>query len=208
MARLQLASKSRADFSKSITKKIRREGEIPATVYGHGMDSQAIQVNAVELAELLKTPGGRHSLIDLKVDGKAQKAHPVFIQELQRELVSKVVIHVDFLRVSMDAPVTAQVPLVLLGEAPGAKLGGILELVTSELEVKALPDHIPTHLDVEIGHLELGQSVHCSDLVFPEGIEILSPAADAIIVTVRVPSVHAEVEVVAEAAPAAEAPAE
>ena len=206
--RLKLDSKVRTDFRKSETKKLRREGSVPATVYGKGIDPVSLAVNSLDMIGILKTEGGRLALIDLKVDGKTQKAHPVMIQEMQRDPISRKILHVDFHRVSMDEPVHASVPIVLRGEAPGLKSGGILEQFTRELEVKALPDHIPSHIDVDVSHLELGNHVLVRELIVPEDIELLGPQPDIVVASVRLPHVHVE-EV--EAAPEEleeEAPAE
>lgn len=192
MTRLELSSKTREDLRKSETKRIRREGGIPATVYGKGIESQTIMIESENLAQLLKTPGGRLSLIDLKIDGKGSKAHPVMIQTIQRDPISNQVLHVDFHRVSMNEPVHAQVPITLMGDAPGAKMGGILEQVTRELDVKALPDRIPTRIDVDISALELGESVHVSDVQLGEGVEVVGPTPETIIAVVRMPIVHIE----------------
>ena len=206
--RLKLDSKVRTDFRKSETKKLRREGSVPATVYGKGIDPVSLAVNSLDMIGILKTEGGRLALIDLKVDGKTQKAHPVMIQEMQRDPISRNILHVDFHRVSMDVPVHASVPIVLRGDAPGLKSGGILEQFTRDLEVKALPDHIPSHIDVDVSHLELGNHVLVGELIVPEDIEVLGPQPDIVVASVRLPHVHVE-EV--EAAPEEleeEAPAE
>ena len=203
MSRLQLSSKTRTDLRKSETKKLRRNGAVPATVYGRGEESLAVAVQAEELVQILKSPGGRLSLIDLKVDGKGSKAHPAMIQEIQRDAVSKRILHIDFHRVSMDEPVHASVPIILMGDPPGTKLGGILEQFTSEFDIRALPDHIPTRIDVDVSHLELGQTIHVSDVQLPEGAELLGPVAENVVAMVRLPLVHVE-----EAAPAAEEAAE
>lgn len=199
MTRLQLSSKLRTDFRKSETKKLRREGEIPATVYARGDESQAIAIPIEEMAQILKTPGGRLSLIDLKIDGKESKTHPVMIQVIQREPISKKIVHVDFHRVSMNEPVHAKVPVILVGVAPGLKQGGILEQITHELDIRALPDHIPTHIDIDVSSLELGQAIHVSDVAIPEDAELLGPAAESIVASLRMPTIHVE-----EVAPAAE----
>jgi len=212
--RFQLSSKTRTDLRKSVTKALRREGGIPATVYGRGEESRAVSVLTEEFTQILRTPGGRLSLIDLKVDGKSSKAHPVLIQEIQRDPITNRVLHVDFHRVSMNEPVHASVPITVIGEAPGIKQGGILEQVTSELEIKALPDHIPTHINVDVSGLEVGQAVHVSELTIPEDAEVLGPLPENVVVMVRMPIVHIEEvappaeEVPAEAAPGEGAPKE
>jgi len=177
---------------KSYTKKLRREGKIPATVYGRELQSKSIEVPLEEVEQILKSPGGRLSLIELKLDGKASKAHPVLIQEIQRDPITKKILHIDFHRVSMNEPVHASVPIVLVGEAPGTKQGGILEHFIRELEVKALPEHIPSHIDADVSHLQLGQSIHVGELKVPEDVEVLGPPPDIIVATVRMPVVHVE----------------
>lgn len=111
MTRLQLSARSRQSLLKSYTKKLRREGKIPATVYGKDFESKPIEIEVEELEQILKSPGGRLALIDLKVDGKTSKAHPVLIQEIQRNPITKKIIHVDFHRVSLNEPVHASVRL-------------------------------------------------------------------------------------------------
>lgn len=191
MDRFELSSKTRTDFRKGVTKRMRGEGRIPATIYGKGSDSSSIEIDAAELGEILKTPGGRHSLIDLAVDGSADQAHPVLIQDMQRDAITKLVVHVDFHRVSMDEPVNSSLPVRLTGESAGAKLGGILEQVTTALEIKALPGQSPTELTVDVTALEISQSIHVGDLKIPAGVEVLSPTADGIVVTIRPPAVQA-----------------
>jgi large subunit ribosomal protein L25 len=197
--RLSLQAETRKDLSKSYTKKLRNSGKIPATLYGKGITSKSIELELNDMVQLLRTPGGRLSLIDLKVDGKAEKAHPVMIQAIQRELVGKKIKHVDFHRISMNEPVTATVPVTLVGEAPGQGQGGIVELFTSELHVKALPDKIPTHIDVDISSMNVGDSIHVGDLVIPEGAEVTGPPAENVVVMVRMPHVRVEAEPEAEA---------
>lgn len=210
--RLSLQAETRKDFSKSYTKKLRNSGKIPATLYGKGIESKALQLDLADMAALLKTPGGRLSLIDLKVDGKAEKAHPVMIQAIQRELIGKKIQHVDFHRISMDEPVSASVPVTLVGEAAGQTQGGVVEQPVSELHIKSLPDKIPTHIDIDISGLNVGDTVHVSDVVVPEGVEITAPPAETAVVMVRMPHVRVEaapeteeVEGQAEAPEAAEA---
>ncbi|MBP6964042.1 MAG: 50S ribosomal protein L25, partial [Armatimonadetes bacterium] len=167
--RLSLQAETRKDFRKSYTKKLRNDGKIPATLYGKGVQSKSIELSLEDMVQLLKTPGGRLALIDLKVDGKLEKGHPAMIQDIQREPVGKKIRHVDFHRISMDEPVQASIPISIIGIAPGIAAGGVTEQPVSEVTVKALPDKIPSHIDVDISHLELGDAVHVGDLQIPEG---------------------------------------
>jgi len=198
--RLSLQAETRKDFRKSYTKKLRNDGKIPATLYGKGVQSKSIELSLEDMVQLLKTPGGRLALIDLKVDGKLEKGHPAMIQDIQREPVGKKIRHVDFHRISMDEPVQASIPISIIGIAPGIAAGGVTEQPVSEVTVKALPDKIPSHIDVDISHLELGDAVHVGDLQIPEGIEILAPPAESMIISVKLPHVRVE-----EVAPVEEA---
>lgn len=190
--RLELKAEKREDFRKSYTKKLRNEGKVPATLYGKGIESRALQVELDDMVQLLKTPGGRLALIDLKIGGKSEKGHPAMIQDIQREPIGKKIRHVDFHRISMNEPVTATVPITLVGTAPGQAEGGIVEQPLSDLHIKALPDKIPSHVDVDISGLGLGQTLHVSDVQAPEGAEIVGPPADNVVVTVRLPHVRVE----------------
>jgi large subunit ribosomal protein L25 len=199
MNRLQLSAQTRDDLRKSTTKRLRREGYIPATVYGKNEESKAIAVPADKLTQILKTPGGRLSLIDLEIDGKSANGRPVLIQEIQRHPITKQILHIDFHRVSLDEPVVATVPVVLVGEAPGTEQGGILEQFTHELHVRALPDRLPTHIDVDVSHLGLGDTLHVEDIKLPEGVELVDAKLDNVVATVRLPVVHLEAAEVEEA---------
>lgn len=204
MTRLQLSSTTRSDFSKSETKRIRREGGIPATIYGKNVEAKAVEVPAEKLYDILKVPGGRLSLIDMEIDGKVEEGHPVLIQDIQRDPVNRNILHVDFHRVSMNEPVHAVVPIVLTGEAPGTMLGGVLEQVITDLNVKALPGNIPTEVKADVSGLGLGDNIHVSDLKLPKGVELLHVDPESVVATVHIPAG----QVAAEAAEVAEAEGE
>lgn len=194
MSRLELNSQPRTDFRKSQTKKLRREGGVPATVYGRGDDPVSLAIMDEEFTKILKTPGGRLSLIDLKIAGDEDKVklEPVMIQAIQRDPITKKVVHVDLHRVRMDTLVTARVPIQLVGEAAGVKLAGILEHFVREIEVKALPGKVPTHINVDVTALELGEIIHVGDVELPEGVELAGTAIEGVVATVRMPIVRDE----------------
>lgn len=185
MSRLQLASEKRTNYQKSETKRLRREGRVPATVYGKDFEAQSVSVQEEEFMALLKVPGGRQSLIDLAVEGMGTQ--PVMIQEIQRTQISRKVLHVNFHKVNMNETTHVTVPVQLVGEPIALKLGGVLEQITSELEVRALPDRIPTHISVDASGLDLNDNLHVSDVKVPEGVEILTPA-DTVVAVIRIPA--------------------
>lgn len=196
MTRLQLKYSERSDLLKSATKKLRNDGKVPATMYGKKHDASSIAVDA-EAVKLLLKGGGRLSVIDMKQEGK-KSAQSVMIKDIQRHPISKNILHIDFLTVALDEPVHASVPIVTHGEAPGTKMGGILEIITSLVEIKALPTDIPAHIEVDVSEMQVGDHVTIADLTIPEGAEVLSQHTDAIVVAVRVPHVRVEEEPEAE----------
>ncbi|MHB1456228.1 MAG: 50S ribosomal protein L25 [Armatimonadota bacterium] len=207
MRRLSLSSTERTDLKKSATVKIRNGGSLPATVYGKGV-SKSLAVKISDFDDILRTPGGRLSLIDLTIDGGVAEALPVMIQAIQKNPVTGKVVHVDFHRVDLKEAVHASVPLTVIGEAPGVKLSGILETPLSFIEIKALPDAIPSHINIDISHLELGDKILVSEIVVPEGVEVIGPSPETLAVVIHLPYMrNDEPEVVKEAAAEEAAPA-
>lgn len=198
MAKLDLLAKERPDTRKSTTKKLRAQGEIPATLYGKGL-TKSISVKESDLMNLLRNPEGRHSLIDLHIDGTDEHL-PVIIQAIQKNPLNQKVIHVDFRHVSLEEKVLTSVPIRIVGEAPGVELGGVLQQELNELEIKAFPDSIPPHIDVDVSHLNIGDKVYVSDIQLPEGVELVGPSEDTIVASVLQPSIQVE-ETTEEAEP-------
>ena len=210
MERVQLQVRLREDMSKSHLKQMRRQGQIPATLYGKGDPTLSLELGIGGLVTAIKTEAGTHTVIDLKIDGgkKSEGGHAV-IKMMQKHPITRKVLHVDFERVSLSDMIVTMAPITLLGVAPGVKEGGMVDLAMDAVEVRTRADHQLSHLDVDISELELGQFIHASDLILPEGVELAGRPED-LIVACRVPHVHAAaVEVEVEEAPAAEAaPAE
>lgn len=191
MTTLKLSSTERKDLRKSETKKIRRRGDIPATVYGKG-PSMSVAVNSKDLHDILKTSGGRLSVIEMTIGGGEKEEYPVMIQAIQRNPISNAILHIDFQRVSLLEPVSASIPLVLAGEAPGTKMGGILEQLLSNLEVKALPNELPNYIEVDVSELNLGDKTFVSDLSVPGNVEVTGPAPETLVATVHMPNIRLE----------------
>lgn len=163
--------------------RLRREGRVPAVVYGLGTDTIAVTVSARELDHILHSDTGANSLITLQVDGGDVLA---LARQIQRHPTRGILQHVDFIRVSRDTAVDAEVPLVIVGEAPGTKAGGKLEQQLFTVSVRALPDRIPTAIEVSIAGLGLGDQIKVADIDCPEGVRIALPD-DALVVQVAVP---------------------
>jgi large subunit ribosomal protein L25 len=185
---MSLAAQPRKGRGSQAARKLRRQGNVPAVVYGHKEATVPVALSLEELGNVL-----RHGVrvVDLRVDGKTEKA---LIREIQWDHLGKHVLHVDFARVAADERVVVTVPLELRGTAPGVTAGGMLDQPIHTLSVECLAVSLPDSIRVNIGELQIGSVVHVRDLVLPEGVKAMVDA-DAVVVQVRAPE--------AEAAPAA-----
>ena len=201
MKRLELEVLKREVNGKKV-RFLRRGGLIPCNIYGHGIESQPVQVEARKLSQIISRAGGT-DLIALKMGG-ADASGMVLIRDVQRNPMTGEPIHVDFYQVNMSEKLKADVPLVFVGTAPALKLKNVsLMHAMTALEIEALPDDLPHNIEVDISGLALPeQSIHVKDLKVSSKITIL---ADPDQMLIKVAEVRKAVE---EEVPAAEAPAE
>ncbi|HEX8932184.1 MAG TPA: 50S ribosomal protein L25 [Patescibacteria group bacterium] len=172
-----LVSEPRTVLGKKV-KKLRREGLVPANVYGKGLESKAIQVKLADFQAIYKEVG-ETGLVDLKV-GESTK--PVLIKNLQMAYPLRIPLHVDFYQVNLKEKVKTMVPVVLTGEptAVTEKVGLLLQTL-SEVEIEALPEKLPENIEISVAHLAtVDEQVMVGDLKAPEGVEILT-APDQIV---------------------------
>lgn len=167
----QLTAQTRTQFGRGV-KEIRKNGLIPAELYGHGIKNEHISVTLKDFRKVFRA-AGETSIIDLVVEGKK---HPVFIHDVMQDPITDEVISIDFYRVRMDEKLKIKVPLSFVGEAPGVKeKGGILVKSLSEIEVEGLPADIPHNIEVNVATLaDIGSSFHVSELLVPAGIKVLA----------------------------------
>jgi len=169
-----LVAEPRDATGKGVARKLRAAGRIPAVVYGRGTESRAISVDPSALLRLLQSGGaGMNTLIELRVEGTAQT---VLVKELQRDPVRGRPLHTDFFLVDLDQKVEVSVPIHLVGRPAGVETGGILDHPLRELELECLPRAIPESVDVDVSALEVGDSIHVSDLALPEGVSVRTEA--------------------------------
>ena len=188
----------RSEVGRIASRHLRAGGQIPAIVYGRGADPVPVAVDEAAFAHALPPSAWYHTLIDLKIEGagSGSKARPtVMIAEVQRDLVRRRVVSIDFRRVSLREKVHTHVPVRHIGESPGVKVGGIIDQVMHHVMVECLPTEMPDHLEVDISGLEIGDSVRVRDVVAPSGVRLLAPEDEVVIVVA--PPVRVE-----EAAPA------
>jgi len=148
--------------------RLRAEGRVPGVVYGLKGDPIPLSVKWTDLRKALTTDAGLNALIDLTVDGETNLT---VIKELQRDAVKRSVTHVDFIRIDRDAPLTIDVPLNLVGEAPALEaMKGMIDQLLYTLTIEAKPGTIPTQIDVDVSALELGTQVRVSEITLPAGV--------------------------------------
>jgi large subunit ribosomal protein L25 len=195
-ARATLAAQHREIIGKKVAG-LRRAGKLPAVVYGHGIDSDSVTVDAHEF-EQLRRHSGPNALVDLSVDG--DKPRPVLVQSVQVHPVNRRTLHVDLFLVRMTEQLTVDVPLVATGEAPAVALnGGTLLHPMESVRVRALPDHLPQSIEYSVESLvDFDTALHVRDLTVPSDVSLLTDG-DEIIAKVQPPRVEEEPVVVAEA---------
>jgi large subunit ribosomal protein L25 len=152
-------------------RRLRKEGLVPGVLYGKG-HARAILVQERELRRALTGPSGLHAIVDVVVTGQKTPHHAV-LKEYQRHPVRGTLTHVDFHEVRLDQPIQASVGVQFVGESPGAKQGGVVQQVTRELRVEALPTAVPEHIEADISALEVGGTVRLADLPAIEGVTYL-----------------------------------
>lgn len=191
MLQAKLEVQQRDTFGKQSARDLRRKGGVPAVLYGRAQDTVPIQLNARTFNQFLRTYG--ENVIINMVIGEAE-SETVVIKEIQRHPVQKhTLVHADFIRISLDEPVTSAVPVVLEGNPPGVQEGGVLEFPLRHVSLHCLPMRTPTDISVDVGELDIGDSIYVSDLSLDEDIEILDDL-QRIIATVSQPRVQLEEE--------------
>ncbi len=190
MEQKTLTAHTRKEFGSADSRRQRRNGMIPAVIYGHG-EPQGLLIEAHEFnTKFMKV--SESTIINLKVDGDS---HDVLIRDYQEDTISGAITHVDFYEIERGKTLRTNVGLQLTGAAVGIREGGILESFVHELEVECLPKDLPEGIDLDIANLELGHSLHVRDIEAPAGVNILN-SQDQVVCTVAHKKI--EVEEVAE----------
>ena len=167
-----LNAKGREDTGKGASRRLRRlAGEIPAIIYGGKKQPEQVALAHKDVMKALENEGFFSQVISLDVDGKSED---VVIKDIQRHPAKALVLHMDFLRVSKTTKLTTKIPLHFINEdvCVGVKMGGgLIAHSMTELEIQCLPKDLPEYLDVDMAEVEIGQTVHISDIKLPEGVE-------------------------------------
>jgi large subunit ribosomal protein L25 len=204
MAEITLLAEPGRRTGSSDSRRLRAAGRIPAVVYGHGIEALSVSVDGRDLRHALSGDAGTNQLLQLKI---GSDTHLALARVLQRHPVRHTVLHVDFQIVSRDEVISADVPIVLVGEAKEVEREqGLVEQQLTSLTVKATPSRIPTNLEVDISELHIGDSIRVGDLRLPSGVATdISPEEIVVIASVSRAAAALEEE---EAAAAEEAAAE
>jgi large subunit ribosomal protein L25 len=195
-ARATLAAEHRDLTGKKVAR-LRHAGRLPAVVYGHGIDSASVSIDAHDF-EQLRRHTGPNALVDLSIDGA--KAQPVLVSSVQVHPVNRRTLHVDLFLVRMTEELTVDVPLVAIGESEAVSThGGTLLHPTESVRVRALPDHLPQSIEYSIASLvDFDTTLHVRDLVVPSDVTLVTDG-DEIIAKVQAPRVEEEPVIVGEA---------
>jgi large subunit ribosomal protein L25 len=180
----KLKAERRDGTGKGAARKIRAIGRVPAVVYGHG-DALKVSVDARELFHLLHTDAGMNVMVDMRVDGDHFLAMP---REIQRDHLRGRFIHVDFLRVARDEKIAVEVPIHLVGDAPGVKEGGVIEHHLWNLSLESFPQDVPASIEADVSALGMNESLKVSDLRVSKTLTVLT-SPDEVIVSVVPPQV-------------------
>ena len=204
----ELNAEPRNNLGKSASRRLRRSGRIPGTVYGAGKDPQSISLVHDDILHRLDREVFYSSILTLNVDTQSEQ---VVVKDLQRHPFKPDLLHIDFLRIDEKQKITMRVPLHFVNEhqCVGMKTdGGVISHIMTELEISCLPADLPEYIDVDMAQVHVGESVHLRDVVLPEGVEIYALLsggdASASVATVSLPKGTMEEEEMEQAEAAEE----
>jgi len=169
---IKIKGEIREIFGKNASRRLRREGRLPANLYGTQVENVSLILDKKDIFQILRSEAGENTIFKVSYNSKTQD---VMIKEVQTNPVSDELLHVDLILIAMDKEIRVTVPFVLTGEAVGVKAeGGFVDFVTREIELECLPKAIPEHIEVDISDLHLHQSVKVEELSLPEGAKWVS----------------------------------
>ena len=195
---LDLVAQPRTITGTGAVKRLRQTGTTPAVVYGRKVAPANVQVDTKIFTKILQGSSSDNILVSLKLGTSEQLA---LVQEVQHDHLKGGITHIHFHAIAFDEEIHAEVPVEVVGVAPGIKLGGLIEAIHHNLEVRCLPKDLPEHIAIDVSHLNIGESIHVGEIKLPEGVRA-TLAADVVIIMCVEPKVEAEPEPAAAAAAA------
>ena len=194
MSEMTIQVEKRERTGKGGSRESRRKGMIPGVVYGGGKDSVPIQLDRKTFVEMMKKSGSENPIFLLKLSDSGQERHAI-LRDLQRDPVSRLVIHLDFQRIEMNQKVHVTVTVELVGTAVGVKTeGGLVEFTTRELKIECLPGDIPKHIEVDISGLHVGQHIEAGAVTLPQGVTLFDDPEKVIVTLGHVRTEEASAE--------------
>ncbi|MCY4546335.1 MAG: 50S ribosomal protein L25 [Gemmatimonadetes bacterium] len=179
MNQVSLKARQRTVTGKQVTKVLRRDGGLPAVVYGSGESSTALTLDYHEFEGFLRKTMGESVVINLEIEGMEDKK--ALLRDIQRDYLRNQLLHADFQQIRMSDQITTEVSLVMMGEPVGVtRDGGVLDQSLRVIEISCVASEIPEHLEVDIGNLGMGETIHVSDLTF-ENVEIVTDGEVAVV---------------------------
>ena len=185
-----LKVRTRSTVGKGPARRLRAEGEVLGVIYGEGQEPLPVALNAKIFSKLVQDAGS-HALIEVDVSDSPDANGPTILKAVDRHPVHGHILHVDFLRIDLSKRIRTVTPLALTGQPVGVVQGGVLEHPLRDLEIGCLALDVPEKIEVEVSELDIGDSLHVSDLVVPENITVLT-SADRVVVAVHTPKVVEE----------------
>ena len=189
---ISIIAEVRDRAGKGVARATRREGKVPAVIYGNKLDTVLISIDGKELIRLIHNPGFFTHIFDITVAGDN---HQVLARDLQLDPVTDHPMHVDFLRFNKNTKIVLEIPVAFYNEeeSPGLKRGGVLNIVRREIELRCSPLNIPQDLQIDLTGMDIGDSVHISAIKLPDGVEPITDR-DFTVATVAAPTIMEEVE--------------
>ncbi len=188
---------------KGPARQLRVKGSVPGVVYGGGRDPVPVLINLKDFEHILHSRMGEHAVVQLEVPERPELNSPALLKSVQHDPIKGSILHADFLRIRLDERIQTVVSIVLTGHAEGVVKGGVLEHTLREVEVECLALEVPAELVVDVTNLDIGSSLHVSDIRAPEGVTIVTDPG-RVVASIQVPrALAAEAVTVAEGEEAA-----
>ena len=196
----KLNATPRPEGGKGPSRRLRKTAQIPAVAYGKDLAARKIAVAPKALLQVLTSPHGQNSVIELDLEGKEKLT--VMVRDYAYHPISRELVHADFMAVKLDQPVDVEVPFFAIGKPKGLVKGGILQVVFRRIPVRALPEQIPVKIEVDVTDLDMGESFKASQIALPEGVKVRLPE-DQTVVVIAAPEKGGEEEAATKGAPGA-----
>lgn len=193
METAKLIAKHRDATGKGAARSIRREGRIPGILYGSGIENIKLSIDSSDLERTFNSPQYSRGLINLQIEGDKPYNKTVMVKELQTDPIKDHFLHLDLIEIRMDQKISTTVYINTVGDPKGVEEGGILQIIRRELEVYCLPANIPEQIDIDVSGMEIGDSIHVSEIQVEGDVEI-PYEVDFTVVTLVTPKMEVEEE--------------